>query len=138
MSGNPARTARIGAQLQRTLVALLRRGVKDPRVGNVTVTAVRLAADLSTATIFVLPFADGGGDAPAMLAGLESAAGFLRGQLARELKLRHTPRLHFKLDEQLERAHHLSELIDAAVAGDASRASGQPQQEPDTGAHTAK
>jgi ribosome-binding factor A len=57
-----------------------------------------------------------------MLAGLESASGYLRGQLARELKLRHAPRLQFRLDEQLEHAHQLSTLIDHAVADDAARA----------------
>jgi ribosome-binding factor A len=122
MTGNPARQARIASQIQRALVLLLRRGVKDPRVGNVTVTAVTLASDLTSATVHVLPFAARGTDAPAMLAGLESAAGYLRSQLARELKLRHVPRLQFQLDEQIERAHHLTTLIDHAIADDAARA----------------
>ena len=121
MTGNPARNARIASQMQRALAPLLRRDVKDPRVGNVTVTAVTLAPDLSTATVFVLPFADRGTDAPAMLAGLNSAAGYLRGQLARELKLRHAPRLQFRIDDQLDHAHHLTALIDQAVATDHAR-----------------
>ncbi|HWG77609.1 MAG TPA: 30S ribosome-binding factor RbfA [Steroidobacteraceae bacterium] len=129
MTGNPARQARVASQIQRALVALLRRGVKDPRVGNVTVTAVTVAADLSSATVYVLPFADRGTDAPAMLAGLDSAAGYLRGQLSRELKLRHVPRLQFQLDEQLERAHKLTSLIDHAVADDAARARDQQPEE---------
>jgi len=125
-----ARTERIAAQIQRLLAALLRRDVKDPRIGNVTVTAVRLAADLSVAHVYVLPFgaaalagataSASGADSAAMLAGLQSAAGFLRGQIARELQLRHAPRLSFELDEQLEHAHHLTELIDQAVAKDES------------------
>jgi len=132
MTGNPARAARIASQMQRALAPLLRRDVKDPRVGNVTVTAVTLAPDLSLATVYVLPFADRGTDAPAMLAGLDSAAGYLRGQLARELKLRHAPRLQFRLDVQLERAHQLSTLIDRAVADDAAHAE-QGQKEPEPG-----
>ena len=129
MTGNPARAARIAAQIQRALVPLLRRDVKDPRVGNVTVTAVTVAADLATATVYVLPFADRGTEAPAMLAGLDSAAGYLRGQLARELKLRHAPRLQFRLDEQIEHAHKLTSLIDHAVADDAARAQEQQPEE---------
>ena len=121
MTGNPARNARIASQMQRALAPLLRRDVKDPRVGNVTVTAITLASDLSTATVFVLPFANRGSDPAAMLAGLNSAAGYLRGQLARELKLRHAPRLQFQLDDQLEHAHHLTTLIDQAVATDHAR-----------------
>jgi ribosome-binding factor A len=128
MTGNPARNARIASQMQRALAPLLRRDVKDPRVGNVTVTAVTLAADLSTATVYVLPFADRGTDPPAMLAGLNSAAGFLRGQLARELKLRHAPRLQFRLDEQLDQAHHLTTLIDQAVATDHAHTDQQAEE----------
>jgi len=119
MTGN-ARAARVAAQMQRALAALLRRGVKDPRVGNVTVTHLTVSPDLSVAQVHVLPFASTDAHAAEqMLAGLDSAAGYLRGQLARELKLRHAPQLQFALDRDLERAHHLTELIDRAVAGDA-------------------
>jgi ribosome-binding factor A len=119
-----ARTSRIAAQMQRSLALLLRRDVKDPRVGNVTVTAVDVANDLSYARIHVLPFA--GGHAPAqVLTGLRSAAGFLRGQVARELKLRHAPRLEFRLDTAIEGAQHLTQLIESAVEADRSRGAGE-------------
>jgi ribosome-binding factor A len=115
-----ARTSRVASQVQRSLATLLRRGVKDPRVGNVTVTAVEVANDLSFARIHVLPFASAqsGQD---LLAGLRSAAGYLRGELARELKLRHMPRLEFQLDELLEGAQRLTSLIDRAVRSDRAR-----------------
>ena len=115
-----ARTSRIAAQMQRSLSTLLRRGVKDPRVGNVTVTAVEVARDLSYARIHVLPFA-GGHPAEQVLTGLRSAAGFLRGEIARELKLRHAPRLEFRLDTAIEGAHHLTQLIEGAVQADRAR-----------------
>jgi len=119
-----ARTSRIAAQMQRSLSMLLRRGVKDPRVGNVTVTAVDVANDLSYARIHVLPFA---GEHPAeqVLTGLRSAAGFLRGEVARELKLRHAPRLEFRLDTAIEGAQHLTQLIESAVQADRSRGAGE-------------
>jgi ribosome-binding factor A len=117
-----ARTQRISAQMQRSLATLLRRGVKDPRVGNVTVTAVEVANDLSFARIHVLPFASAQPPTE-LLAGLRSAAGYLRGELARELKLRHMPRLEFQLDQVLEGAHRLSNLIDDAVKSDRARGS---------------
>ncbi len=106
--------------MQRSLAGLLRRGVKDPRVGNVTITAVVLAPDLAIARIHFLPFA-GTHDADEVLAGLRSAAGFLRGELSRELKLRHVPRLEFQIDTELERAQRLTSLIDNAVKSDRSR-----------------
>ena len=115
-----ARASRIAAQLQRSLAELLRRGVKDPRVGNVTITAVSLAPDLSVARIHFLPFATAQA-ADEVLSGLRSASGFLRGELARDLKLRHAPRLEFQLDTDLERAQKLTQLIDRAVKSDRSR-----------------
>jgi ribosome-binding factor A len=122
-----ARASRIAAQMQRSLAELLRRGVKDPRVGNVTITAVQLASDLSVARIHFLPFAAVHA-ADEVLAGLRSAAGYLRGELARELKLRHAPRLEFQLDTDLERAQQLTRLIDGAVKADRSRSAehGEP------------
>jgi ribosome-binding factor A len=118
------RTSRIAAQMQRSLAELLRRGVKDPRVGNVTVTAVDVANDLSYARIHVLPFA---GEHPAdqVLTGLRSAAGYLRGEVARELKLRHAPRLEFYLDTAIEGALHMSQLIESAVQADRVRGAGE-------------
>jgi ribosome-binding factor A len=115
-----ARTSRIAAQVQRSLAELLRRQVKDPRVGNLTITAVEVANDLSFAKVFVLPFASSQ-PAEGMLAGLRSAAGYLRGELARELKLRHMPRLDFQLDQVIEGAHRLTGLIDSAVKSDRER-----------------
>jgi ribosome-binding factor A len=115
-----ARNSRIAAQVQRSLAELLRRGVKDPRVGNLTITAVEVAKDLSFARVHVLPFASSQ-PAADLLEGLRSAAGYLRGELARELKLRHMPRLDFQIDEVIEKAHRLSGLIDSAVKSDRER-----------------
>jgi ribosome-binding factor A len=115
-----ARTSRIASQIQRSLAQVLRRGVKDPRVGNLTITAVEVANDLSFARVHVLPFA-ASQSADDLLEGLRSAAGFLRCELARELKLRHIPRLHFQLDQVIEGAHRLTSLIDSAVKSDRTR-----------------
>jgi ribosome-binding factor A len=114
-----ARTSRIASQVQRTLAELLRR-VKDPRVGNLTITAVEVANDLSFARVSVLPFASSQ-PVKELLAGLRSAAGYLRGELARELKLRHMPRLEFQIDQVIEQAHRLSGLIDSAIKSDRER-----------------
>jgi ribosome-binding factor A len=113
-----ARASRIAAQMQRALAELLSRGeVKDPRVGNVTITSVVLPSDLSVARVHFLPFA-GTHSAAEALEGLRSAAGFLRGELARDLNLRYAPRLEFELDADLLRAQQLTELIDSAVKAD--------------------
>jgi ribosome-binding factor A len=121
-----SRQQRIESQMQRTLAQLVAREVKDPRVGHATITAVSLVPDMSAARVWFLPFGLG---APAdeALAGLRSAAGFLRGEVARQLGLRHAPRLEFLVDTQLERAQSLTELIDKAVASDRKpTAAGEP------------
>ena len=116
-----SRAQRIEAQMQRALAELLMRSVKDPRVGSVTLTAVTLAADMGSARVYFMPFGNRH-SAEEVSAGLQSASGFLRGEVARRLGLRHAPRLEFVLDTVLERAHNLSELIDSAVKADQSHA----------------
>jgi ribosome-binding factor A len=117
MSQRNSRHQRIAAQMQRTLAELMPRAVKDPRVGHLTITAVALLEDLSVARIGFLPFGDSG-DAERQLAGLRSAAGYLRGEIARQMGLRHAPRLEFFLDTAFEQAQALTELINSAVAKD--------------------
>jgi len=129
-----SRQARIESQMLRALAALLMRGVKDPRVGNVTVTQVSVHKDLSSAKVWFLPFGKVA-DPVAQLAGLHSAATFLRGEVARALGLRHAPRLEFIQDKGLEEAVHLTQLIDKAVASDRAHAPAAdepaPSAEPD-------
>jgi ribosome-binding factor A len=124
-----ARNQRIESEIQRVLAALIAREVKDPRVGNVTITAVRMAADKATAKIFFTPFASM--NPPEQVrTGLTRAAGFLRGELGRRLGLRHAPRLEFVFDDSAVGAERLASLIERAVADD--RAHGQAAAEPDS------
>lgn len=115
-----ARARRVEEQLKRLLPDLLRREVKDPRVGPLTVTAVEMSRDLTHARVFFTPFA-GQGDPDEYLAGLRGAAGFLRRALRHELRLRVTPELDFRVDESVDRGARLSSLIAAAVAEDERR-----------------
>ena len=114
MSAKSQRLGRIEGEMQRVLSTLVAREVRDPRVGNITLTSVSVAPDLSTARIWFVPFGDK--HTPAEVGeGLARAAGFLRGELGRALQLRHAPKLEFIYDEQIERADKLSRLIDGAV-----------------------
>jgi len=116
-SAQGGRRRKIESELQRVLAELIAREVKDPRVGNVTITGVSLAADMSAARIFYAPFASTHPQAQVQ-SGLSRAAGFLRGEVGRRLGLRHAPRLDFVFDDTAERAARLTSLIDRAVAGD--------------------
>jgi ribosome-binding factor A len=110
MKDNP-RARRLGAEIQRELTQLLRRDVKDERIGNVTITAVEVAGDLRTAKVYYLVFGKEGAD-PRVQAGLTSAAGFLRNALSKSLMIRYTPTLSFALDTSIEHGVRLTKLID--------------------------
>ncbi|MGH8199230.1 MAG: 30S ribosome-binding factor RbfA [Steroidobacteraceae bacterium] len=111
------RLRKIESELQRVLAELIAREVKDPRVGNVTITGVRLAADKSAARVFFTPFASAHAREEVQN-GLTRAAGFLRGEVGRRLGLRHAPRLDFVFDDTAEKAARLTGIIDRAVAAD--------------------
>jgi ribosome-binding factor A len=108
---NP-RAKRLGEQIQRELTELLRRDVKDERIGNVTITAVDVSGDLRTARVYYLVFGKEGPD-PKVQQGLTSAAGFLRNALSKALMIRYTPTLTFELDTTIEHGVRLTQLIDS-------------------------
>jgi ribosome-binding factor A len=84
--------------------------LKDPRIGFVTVTAVRMSADLRHARVFVSVFADGDERAATMTA-LRHATPYLRGELGREMRLKYLPELVFELDTTAEDAQRLEAII---------------------------
>src|ERR1700674_3755875 len=112
MAKDNPRARRLGEQIQRELTDLLRRDVKDERIGNVTITAVSVTGDLRTARVYYLVFGKEGAD-PKVQRGLESAAGFLRNALSRSLMIRYTPTLSFELDTSIEHGVRLTQLIDS-------------------------
>jgi ribosome-binding factor A len=112
--GRSGRPEKLGDLIQRELSDLLRRDLRDPRVGMVTITAVDVSPDLSHAKVFYTTLeATHVADARE---GLARAAGFLRSQLARRIKLYTTPELRFVYDESVERGDRLSRLIDSTRA----------------------
>jgi len=123
-----SRSRRVEENLKRLLSELVRREVKDPRVGLVTITAVEVSRDLTHARVFVTPFA-GQGNAEEMLQALRHAAGFLRHELRHALRLRVTPELDFRLDEAIDRGARVSALISEAVASDERRHQSDPADE---------
>ena len=98
--------------IQRELSDLLRRDVRDPRVGMVTITSVDVSPDLSHAKVFFTTLDKE--HLEETTRGLQRAAGFLRSQLAHRMKM-YTPELRFVYDESVERGDHLSRLIDSVV-----------------------
>ena len=122
------RGRRLEEQMLRLISELVRREVKDPRVGLVTFTTVEVSRDLSHATIYFVPF-DGKRPAEEVAAALASAAGFLRIHLKKQLEIRHVPELRFMVDHTIDEAARMSSLISQAVASDARKAEEHPEPE---------
>lgn len=111
------RSRRIAEQIQRELAELLRLELKDPRVsGLVTITEVEVSHDQSHAKVFFTLLGDAS-KIDETTEGLKRAAGFLRSQLAKRMKLRTVPQLDFRYDASVERGVRLARLIDEAVGG---------------------
>jgi len=113
-----ARNRKIADAIQRELSEVIRLELRDPRVTMVTLTDVEVARDNSHAKVFFTSMGDSAQLASCQQ-GLQSAAGFLRSQLAHRLTIRTVPQLHFEIDTSVERGVRLSKLIDDAVADDA-------------------
>ncbi|MBP6058772.1 MAG: 30S ribosome-binding factor RbfA [Nitrosomonas sp.] len=112
-----SRALRVADQIQRELADLIQHEIKDPRVGQVTITAVEVTRDYSHAKVFYTTLANTE-EKFLVENGLEHAKGFLRSSLSHRMKLRITPQLHFIYDESVERGVRLSKLIDDAIAQD--------------------
>lgn len=111
------RAQRVAEQVQRELAVLIQQEVKDPRIGMVTVSGVKVSSDLTHAKVYVTVL-DGGEAAAGTVKILNRAAPFLRHALAGRLVLRIMPHLHFVHDEAMEAGSRLASLIEASVAMD--------------------
>ena len=119
------RVRRIADRIQVIVAEMLERRIKDPRLGFVTVTDVRVTGDTQQATIFYTVLAaigDGGEDDETARAGtaaaLESAKGLIRSEVGKQLGMRHVPTLTFVADALPESARHLDEVLARARALD--------------------
>ncbi len=125
MAKEYSRKQRVAEQIQKELAQLIQLEMKDPRLGMVTVSAVEVSRDLAFADVYVSFLGvDDQEKIDQSLKILGQAAGFLRSQLARAIKLRFTPQLRFYYDSSLRRGAYLSSLIDEAVAKDAQAGKG--------------
>src|SRR5437763_5608224 len=105
------RMRRVDEAVRAVLSDAIASDLKDPRVGFVTVTAVKTSPDLRHATVYVSVLGDEH-QRQDSLAGLRSAHGFLQRLLASELRLKHTPALTFTYDESIDRGMRISHLLD--------------------------
>lgn len=113
-----ARVRRHAERIKELVAIALRKQVKDPRLGMVTITDARLTADLREATLYYTVLGDAA-DVAATTAALASANGLLRSIVGKQLGLRFAPTLAFVRDEVADQANHIEELLAAARDADA-------------------
>lgn len=124
MPRDSSRSRRVAEQIRRDLAELIRLEVKDPRLSLVTLTDVEVTPDFAHAKVFYTALADGE-RLTELGEGLAHAAGFLRRELGRRIKIHHLPELHFVHDASIENGSRLSQLIDAAVKSAAPDEAGE-------------
>jgi len=118
MRKNSIKSTRVNGEVQRVLAEIIRGGIKDPRISPFTsVIAVEVAPDLKTCKAWVSVL----GDEKARqdtLAGLKSAEGYIKNQLAKTINLRNTPELTFIMDQSIEYGVNMSKKIDDLTKGE--------------------
>ena len=116
------RVRKIADRIQVIVAEMLERRIKDPRIGFVTVTDVRVTGDSQQATVFYTVLGEEA-DLVSTAAALESAKGLMRSEVAKQLGMRHAPTLTFVADALPESARHLDEVLARAKALDEEAAS---------------
>lgn len=103
------RTKRIAEEIRKVVSTMLISGIKDPRITSmVSVTDVEVTNDLSYAYVYVSIL---GGDEESTLKGLRNAVSYIRREVSRNVKLRHTPQIIFKIDDSIKNGMYMSDLI---------------------------
>lgn len=115
-----SRPERVGDQVRAELASLLSREVKDPGVGFVTLTYVKVSPDLQVARVFYTSLGDAQ-TKKATAKALARATPFLRRQIAQRLRLRRAPELTFQYDESIERGERIERLINEMQSNETSK-----------------
>jgi ribosome-binding factor A len=114
-----ARANRVADQIQRELALVFQREMKDPRLGLATVSGVEVSSDLQNAKVFVTFLGkDEQEEIDEALEVVRGAAGFLRTQLAKEMRMRSVPTLRFFYDKSIQEGQRMSSLIEQALESD--------------------
>ncbi|TAM92231.1 MAG: 30S ribosome-binding factor RbfA [Jatrophihabitans sp.] len=131
---DPGRARRLSGRIRQIVASTIEMQIKDPRLGMVTITDVRVTGDLHDATVFYTVLGDDD-QRVASAAALESAKGVLRSEVGRQTGVRFTPTLAFVLDAVPEGAAHIEELLAVAAQADRrveeARRGARPAGDPD-------
>lgn len=104
------RVGRVSEQIKKELSDLIQNELKDPRIGFVTVTAVEATGDLQQAKVFISVLGDADKQNQT-LEGLNKSKGYLRTELGKRIRLRHTPELLFVFDRSIEYGSRINKIL---------------------------
>ena len=125
MRKNSMKNTRINGEVQRVLAEVIRGEIKDPRISPLTsVMAVEVAPDLKTCKAWISVYGDEKAQADT-LAGLKSAEGYIKNQLAKQINLRNTPEIRFIVDQSIAYGVKMSKLIDEVNHPDKAEEKGE-------------
>lgn len=105
------RSARVASQMQKELAIILQQGIKDPRIGFITVNEVELSKDLATAKVYITAL---GADIEGQknnITWLNDAAPYIRSEMGKRMRLRNVPYIKFYYDDSFEKGMRVSELL---------------------------
>jgi ribosome-binding factor A len=123
------RADQVGEQVREEIMSIIRRELKDPRIGFVSITAVRMSPDLRQARVRVSVLGNPE-QKQASIAGLISARGLIRHELGRRLQnLKFSPELRFELDPSIEYSVHIAELLKEVLPPAPAAANGEQQRQ---------
>lgn len=105
------RAERLQNVLKKELSDIIRNSLKDPRVGFVSVTDVEVSRDLRHVKAFISVFEDDPTQQAEMLSVLNAAADFVRGEVGKRVRLKHTPEIIFRLDKSIKEGFHINALL---------------------------
>lgn len=120
------RPQRVGQLILEELGRLATRGFKDPRIGLVTFTGVKMSPDLKEGIVYWSLFGDEA-TKKETAQGLDAAAGFIKREIGKVLTIRHVPNLRFKYDEAIERGARIDSLLREVQAEDRARTAPTPE-----------
>ena len=116
---DPARARRVADRIHKTVAQVLERRIKDPRLGFVTITDVRVTGDLQQATVFYTVYGTEG-ERRRSASALKSATGLIRSEVGKALGIRLTPTISFQLDSLPTTARSIEDALAQAQARDAA------------------
>jgi ribosome-binding factor A len=121
------RADQVGAQVREEIMQIMRRDLKDPRIGFASITEVRMSPDLRSARVRVSVLGDET-EQKQTLAGLRSATGLIRHELGRRLEnLKFSPELRFELDPSIEYSVHISKRL-REILPESDQTEGEPEK----------